>query len=473
MAPQANGRERHVRLSRPEEKRGVGQEDGGFVGNALGSSSGNSSFWQSSLCFGGGGRQRQRAQRRGEPRSLNLAKTPCTPPAEPLGRGVVGGGVAGAACSSAAPSAHSAPANDPPTFLQPVVTHQTECTSTPARTTTATTTTTSGNSSGGTSASAPSKCLCAGGGGASGGGRGGAGGGRRARTWGGRSRLPFHKLPFEVQAYHLQQQSHHRRLVQAPYNEVTNLHHHHHHPNLRNHHHCSSPTAQHPLLHEQAPPSLFPGSDAENAWFPLMPPAVAGLAPLPAAPPPPAPGGDAGAGAAAGDPNERSFVPPPGYTSSSGVGLHAATAASYDTPLAGHGGAVAATSASFAATTTSASDGVCEESSGVVMTPSFLSPAAAAAAAAAGAFVADSINGNGRSGGGSSSHRGGSISSSISSSSSSGGGAMDEIRGDGDACCGRRCLARARPGEDSWAPWGETAGRCWAAGAAAAAGTIR
>lgn len=88
------------------------------------------------------------------------------------------------------------------------------------------------------------------------------GGGNRKvpHVWEARSRLPFHRLPFEVQAYHLQQ-------------------HHHHHRQQSHNHRCAQLSsevsrAENPYEEDGADPAAI----AESAWFPLMPPALAGEA---------------------------------------------------------------------------------------------------------------------------------------------------------------------------------------------------
>lgn len=79
-------------------------------------------------------------------------------------------------------------------------------------------------------------------------------------VWEARSRLPFHRLPFEVQAYHLQQ-------------------HHHHHRQQSHNHRCTQLSsevsrAENPYEEDGADPAAI----AESVWFPLMPPALAGEA---------------------------------------------------------------------------------------------------------------------------------------------------------------------------------------------------
>ncbi|CAM9839910.1 unnamed protein product [Pylaiella littoralis] len=110
-------------------------------------------------------------------------------------------------------------------------------------------------------------------------------------NWGARSKLPFHMLPFEVQAYHLQQQLIHQQ---------SDLHHH---PSdehsLSVSAHGSSSSNCHSSsssLSSSEAPSLISlpveraeaaaaaatvaaaAAAAESAWFPLMPPAIAGEA---------------------------------------------------------------------------------------------------------------------------------------------------------------------------------------------------
>lgn len=90
-------------------------------------------------------------------------------------------------------------------------------------------------------------------------GQGRDGGNRKfPHVWEARSRLPFHRLPFEVQAYHLQQ-------------------HHHHHRQQSHNHRCGQLSsevsrAENPCEEDGADPAAI----AESEWFPLMPPALAG-----------------------------------------------------------------------------------------------------------------------------------------------------------------------------------------------------
>lgn len=82
----------------------------------------------------------------------------------------------------------------------------------------------------------------------------GGGAGAAASSWATRSKLPFHKLPFEVQQYHLAQ-----RLNSTS---------------------SSSRRPRSAAAAAAAPPAEEVDESAvvERAWFPLMPPAMAGEA---------------------------------------------------------------------------------------------------------------------------------------------------------------------------------------------------
>lgn len=108
-------------------------------------------------------------------------------------------------------------------------------------------------------------------------------------NWGARSKLPFHMLPFEVQAYHLQQQMIHQQ---------SDLHHHpldEHSPSVSAHGSSNCHSSSSSLSSPEAPSLISLPAEraeaaaaaatvaaaaaaAESAWFPLMPPAIAGEA---------------------------------------------------------------------------------------------------------------------------------------------------------------------------------------------------
>ncbi|CAB1119920.1 unnamed protein product [Ectocarpus sp. CCAP 1310/34] len=84
-------------------------------------------------------------------------------------------------------------------------------------------------------------------------------------AWEARSKLPFHMLPFEVQAYHLQQLNQQRLHLHTSQNDTSRA-------NGGGDGESSTPPA--PML-----PAEEECAVVESAWFPLMPPAMAGEAP--------------------------------------------------------------------------------------------------------------------------------------------------------------------------------------------------
>lgn len=77
-------------------------------------------------------------------------------------------------------------------------------------------------------------------------------------SWATRSKLPFHKLPFEVQQYHLAQRLHVNNSSRRPNSAAA----------------AAAPAAAPPAEGEEEDESAV----VESAWFPLMPPAMAGEA---------------------------------------------------------------------------------------------------------------------------------------------------------------------------------------------------
>ena len=98
------------------------------------------------------------------------------------------------------------------------------------------------------------------------------GGVKCPRAWEAHSRLPFHMLPFEVQAYHLQQQQQQSHTLR--YAESSEM-------SRADYHRADNEgTPPNPVAvaesAEVTPPN--PVAMAKRAWFPLMPPALAGEA---------------------------------------------------------------------------------------------------------------------------------------------------------------------------------------------------